>query len=106
MDNSRELNTLIKFHNELAILIRNSLDDIAVYLRAEEVISHKNYREVTDKKSVRTDDEKAVQLLHLLEDKVEEDTSNYSTFWSYIASKDQYSKITAEMNNVFKSMSK
>jgi len=100
MDSSPELRTLLNHHEQLSVIIRNNIDDIALCLHREGVINRDKYREVTDSKYYITDTEKAKRLLRWLEDKVEEDTNNYSIFCGYLRSKKQYSKILAQMREV------
>ena len=96
--NSPELKILLKYHEQLAVLIRNNLEDIARFLHQKEIINREKYREVTDSKSGKTDDERAKIILRWLNDKVEEDTSHYLTFYNYLRLKKEYFKISAQMN--------
>ena len=98
MNSSTELKVLLKYHDQLAILIRNNLEDIARFLHGKDIIDREKYREATDSKSGKTDDEKAKIILRWLEDKVEEDNSYYLIFCSFLKSKTEYSKITAQLN--------
>ena len=103
-----EMKILLKYHEQLTVLIRNNLEDIARFLHGKEIINYEKYREVTDSKSGKTDDERAKLILRWLNDKVEEDTSHYLTFYNYLNSK-EYSKITAQMcedQRLFKKISK
>ena len=96
--NSPELKILLKYHEQLTILIRNNLEDISRFLHGKEIINREKYREVTDSKSSKTDDVRAKLILRWLNDNVEEDTSHYFTFYNYIKSKKEYSKISVQMN--------
>ena len=98
MDSSPELKILLKYHEQLAVLIRNNLEDIARFLHGREIINREKYREVTDSKSGKTDDERAKLILRWLNDKVEENNSYYLTFYDYLKSREEYSKISAHMN--------
>ena len=109
MDSSPEFKTLFKYRQQLTVLIRNNLEDIACFLYDKEIIDHEKYREVTDSKSGKTDNERAKIIFHRLEDKVEEDTSYFLTFCDYLKSKRKYSKISAQMSedeSLFKKISK
>ena len=109
MDSSPELKKLLKNSQQLTVLIRNNLENIAHFLHDKGIINREKYCEVTDSKSGMTDGEKAKLLLRWLKDKVEEDTSYYSTFCDFLKSKKEYSKIAAQMNEEelpFKSISK
>ena len=109
MDSSPELKILLKCHEQLTVLIRNNLEDIAHFLHEKEIIDREKYWEVTDSKSGKTDDEKAKKILRLLENRVEENTSHYLTFYNYLKSKKEYSKITALMSedeSLFKKIGK
>ena len=98
MDSSPELKILLKYHEEVVVIIRNNLEEIARYLRRNDVITRQIYREATDSNSYHTDHDRAKTILRRLEDKVEEDTRHYYIFYSYLESKNEYSKITAQMN--------
>ena len=108
-DSSPELKILLKYNEQLTVLIRNNLEGIARFLHEKEIIDNEKYYEVTDSKSGKTDDERAIIILCWLENRVEEDTSHYLTFYNYLKSKKEYSKITAQMNedeSLFKRISK
>jgi len=98
MDSSPELKKLVKCHKQLAVYIRNNLEDIALFFHGEEIISHDKYREVTDIKSCVTDDEKARRILRWLEDKVEEDIRYYFIFTDYLKSKKKHSILIAQLS--------
>ena len=98
MDSSSELKILLKYHEQVTVIIRNNLEEIARYLRRNDVINGQIYREATDSKSYHTDHDRAKIVLRRLEDKVEEDTRYYYIFYSYLESKKEYSKIIAQMN--------
>ena len=98
MASSPELLILVKCREPLIVVIRNNLEAIACFLKIEHVISHQTYREVTNSKSGHSDDERARTIFRGLEDKVEEDAKLYSKFYEYLKSKEQYSKITLQMN--------
>ena len=95
---SPELKILLKCNEQLAVLIRNNLETIAGFLHGKEIINREKYREAIDITSGKTDYERAKMVLHWLGDKVEEDTSHYWTFYDYLKSKKEYSKISAQMN--------
>ena len=98
MDSSPELKILLKYHEQVVVIIRNNLEEIARYLRRNDVITHQIYREATDSKSYHNDYDRAKIILHRLEDKVEEDAKHYYIFYSYLESKKEYSKTTALMS--------
>ena len=98
MDSSPELKILLKYHEKLTVLIRNNLERIARFLHEKEIINREKYREVTDSKSGKTDDERAKLILRWLNDKVEENNSYYLIFYDYLKSKEEYSKISTHMN--------
>ena len=109
MDSSPELKILFKYRKQLTVLIRNNLDDIVCFLYDKEIIDLEKYREVTDSKSGKADNERAKIIFRWLEDKVEEDTSYYLIFCDFLKSKKEYSKISAQMNedeSLFKGISK
>ena len=109
MDSSPELKILLKYNEQLIVLIRNNLEDIARFLHGKEIIDDEKYYEVTDSKSGKTDDEKAKIILSWLENRVKENTSHYLTFYNHLKSKKEYSKIAAQMNedeSLFKRISK
>ena len=109
MDSSPELKILLKYHEQLAVLIRNNLKDIARFLHGKEIIDDEKYCEAIDSKSGKTDDERAKIILCWLENTVEEENSHYLTFYNYLKSKKEYSIITAQMNedeSLFKKISK
>jgi len=96
-----ELKTLLNCREQLTVVVRNNLEDIASFLKRNDIISYEKYREVTDIKSNKTDEEKAKIVLGQLSDKVQEDTSFYSIFTAYLRSKKQYSKITERLNEEY-----
>jgi len=98
MDSSAQLKVLLKFHEELRVIIRNNLEEIARHLHLKEVINREKYCEVTDSNSSVTGDERARKLLRRLEDKVQENVHYYSIFCNYLSLKERYSTITAQMN--------
>ena len=98
MESSPESKILLKYHEQVTVIIRNNLEEIARYLRTNDIIKVETYREATDSKSCRTDHDRAKIVLRRLEDKVEEDTRYYYIFHNYLKSKKEYSKITALMN--------
>ena len=95
MDSSPELKILLKYHEQIVVIIRNSLEEIARYLHGNDVITRQIYREATYGKSHHTDHDRAKIILHRLEDKVEEDSRYFYIFYSYLESKKEYSKLTA-----------
>ena len=95
---SPELKILLNCREQLAVFIRNNLEDITCFLHGKDIINREKYRDATDSTSAKTDDERAKIILRLLEDKVEEDTSHYLTFYNYLKSKKEYSKMFAQMN--------
>ena len=95
MDSSPELKILLKYHEQVVVIIRNNLEEIARYLRRNDVITRQIYREATYGNSYHTDHDRAKIILRRLEDKVEEDTRHYYIFYSYLESKKEYSKLTA-----------
>ena len=97
MDSSPELKILLKSHEQLTVLIRNNLEGIACFLHEKAIINREKYREATDIKSGKTDDERAKLILRWLEDKVEENNSYYLIFYDYLKSKEEYSKMSAQM---------
>ena len=107
---SPELMILLKYHQQLIILVKNNHEDIARFLHGKEIINREKYREATSSKSGKTDDERAKLILRWLNDKVEEDTSHYLTFYNYLKSKKEYSNISAQMNadgrSIMKKLSK
>ena len=98
MDSSPELKILLKYHEQVVVIIRNNLEEIARYLCGNDVITRQIYREATYGKSYHTDHDRAKIILHWLEDKVEEDAKYYYIFYSYLESKKEYSKTTALMS--------
>ena len=95
MDSSPELKILLKYHEQVVVIIRNNLEEIARYLRRNDVITRQIYREATYGKSYHSDHDRAKIISHRLEDKVEEDAEFYYIFYSYLESKKEYSKLTA-----------
>ena len=109
MDSSPELYILFKYHQQLTVIIRNNFEGIAHFLHEKEIINREKYREATDSKSGKTDDERAKLILRWLNDKVEENNSYYLIFYNYLKSKKEYSIISAQMNEdecLFKRISK
>ena len=98
MDSSPELKILLKYHDQVVVIIRNNLEEIARYLRRNDVITRQIYREATYVKSYHTDHDRAKIVLNRLEDKVEEDTRHYYIFYNYLESKKEYSKLTAQIS--------
>ena len=92
-----ELKTLVKYHEEVIVVIRNNLQAISRFLLLEEIISHETYRVVTDSESYHADHKRANIMLRCLEDKVQEDAKYYSIFYEYL-SKEDYFKLTSQMN--------
>ena len=98
MDSSPpELKILLKYHEQMVVIIRNNLEEIACYLHTNDVITRQIYREATDSNSHHTDHNRAKKIFRRLEDKVEEDAKYYYIFYSYIESRKEYSKISALM---------
>ena len=98
MDSSPELKILLKYHEQVVVIIRNNLEEIARYLRRNDVITRQIYREATYGISYHTDHGRAKIILHRLEDKVEEDARYYYIFYNYLESKKEYSKLSALMS--------
>ena len=95
MDSSPEMKILLKYHEQVVVIIRNNLEEITRYLRRNDIITHQVYREATDSKSNHSDHDRAKIVLRRLEDKVEEDARYYYIFYSYLESKKEYSKLTS-----------
>jgi len=101
MTSSPELKTLLKCHEQLVVLVRNNLEEISRNLHVKDIIGREKYREVTDTKSILSDDEKAKRILHWLGDKVEEDTKYFTIFVEYLSSVENCSKMAAELRKMF-----
>ena len=78
------LNALVNSNTQVKISIRNHLGDIADYLRKKDIIDLALYNEVTNPKSLQTDDYRAALVYRRLQAMVEGDETYYHIFMEYL----------------------
>ena len=76
--------SLKKNESQVLLTIRNNLGDISRFLREEGIVQQSTYKEVTNHKTTRTNDESAKLVFEELIDKVDEVDEIYKQFVDYL----------------------
>ncbi len=84
-----ESGALVRYHDKLVAVIKNNLNDIALFLRRERIIDKTQYDTFTNS-LLREDHVRAGMMLIAIDNKIEEDEDIFVTFVKYLYSKEQY----------------
>ncbi len=89
MGDSRECRALGKYHDKLVAVIKNNLNDIALFLRNKGIIKKEQYDTFTNT-LLREDHVRARMMWTAIDNKIVEDENIFVTFVKHLYSKEQY----------------
>ncbi len=88
------LKALTNCHYELVVFVRNHLHDICPLLLQEKILNRRRYQQVSDIKSILSDEDKAKIVVQALSQNVEEDERYFNKFMGILTQHYSNSKIT------------